>query len=120
MQGFADRFGEHLKTGVIGWLTGTLGSAGITLPATFDLMGVLDLARQILGLTWERLRAKAVKLIGEQNVARLEFIGGYITTLGHRGLVRRCGPRSWRTSAACSTWSSRASSRSCSNASCWR
>ena len=69
VQRFADSFGDHLKTGVIGWLTGTLGSAGITLPPTFDLMGVLDLARQILGLTWERFRAKAVKLVGEQNVA---------------------------------------------------
>lgn len=81
VQGFADRFGDHLKKGVIAWLTGTLGGAGITLPEKFDLLGVLDLARQILGLTWERIRAKAVKLIGERNVARLEFIGGYITTL---------------------------------------
>lgn len=81
VQGFADRFGDHLKKGVIDWLTGTLGGAGITLPATFDLMGVLDIARQVLGLTWDRIRAKAVKLIGEQNVARLEFIGGYVTTL---------------------------------------
>jgi phage-related protein len=85
VQGFADRFGEHLKKGLIGWLTGTLGGAGITLPQTFDLMGVLDLARQVLGLTWERIRAKAVKLIGQQNVARLEFIGDYITTLVNEG-----------------------------------
>lgn len=85
VQGFADRFAEHLRKGVIGWLTGTLGGAGITLPQTFDLLGVLDLARQILGLTWERIRAKAVTLIGEQNVARLEFIGSYITTLTSEG-----------------------------------
>ena len=43
------------------------------MPSTFDLAGVLDLGRQILGLTWEWLRGKAVKLIGEQNVERLEF-----------------------------------------------
>jgi hypothetical protein len=85
VQGFADRFGDHLKKGIIGWLTGTLGGAGITLPEKLDLMGVLDIARQILGLTWERLRAKAVKLIGEKNVARLEFVGGYITTLINEG-----------------------------------
>ncbi len=85
VQGFADRFGEHLKKGVIEWLTGTLGGAGIVLPPALDLVGVLDLARQILGLTWERIRAKAVTLIGEQNVARLEYIGGYITTLVTEG-----------------------------------
>lgn len=85
VQGFADRFGEHLQKGIIDWLTGTLGGAGITLPATFDLLGVLDIARQVLGLTWERMRAKAVRLVGEQNVARLEYIGGYVTTLVTEG-----------------------------------
>lgn len=85
VQGFADRFGDHLRKGVIDWLTGTLGGAGITLPAAFDLMGVLDIARQVLGLTWDRIRAKAVKLVGEQNVARLEYIGSYVTTLVTEG-----------------------------------
>lgn len=94
VQRFAGRFGDHLKKGVVGWLTGTLGGAGITLPRTLDLIGVLELSRQILGLTWERIRAKAVKLIGERNVARLEFIGGYITTLineGWSGLWNKIG-----------------------------
>jgi hypothetical protein len=85
VQRFADRFTEHLKLGVLGWLTGALGSAGIVLPATFDLMGVLDLARQILGLTWEMIRKKAAKLIGEKNVERLQFIGQYISTLVNEG-----------------------------------
>ena len=81
VQNFADNFLTHLQAGIIGWLTGALGSAGITIPERFDLFGVLDLVRQILGLTWERLRAKAVRLIGEQNVERLEFIASYIETL---------------------------------------
>jgi hypothetical protein len=92
VQQFATNFLTHLQAGIIGWLTGTLGSAGITLPPRFDLWGVLDLARQILGLTWERLRARAVVLIGEQNVARLEVIGSYIQTLvteGWSGLWQR-------------------------------
>ncbi|MCD6028616.1 MAG: hypothetical protein K0S78_790 [Thermomicrobiales bacterium] len=82
---FADNFLTHLQAGLIGWLTGALGSGGIVIPERFDLMGVLDLARQILGLTWERLRAKAVKLVGEQNVARLEFVASYIQDLVVKG-----------------------------------
>ena len=82
---FRDNILAHLQAGIIGWLTGALGPAGITLPATFDLWGVLDLLRQILGLTWERLREKAVRLIGEQNVARLEFMFSYIQTLVEGG-----------------------------------
>lgn len=82
---FADNIGTHLKEGVVGWLTGALGPAGITIPKTFDLMGVLDLARQILGLTWENLKAKAVKLIGEKNVERIEQAASWIGTLVTEG-----------------------------------
>lgn len=80
---FAGNFLTHLQAGVIAWLTGALG--GIQIPTVFDLMGVLDLARQILGLTWEWVREKAVRLVGEENVARLEFILSYVTTLVEGG-----------------------------------
>lgn len=78
---FADNILTHLQAGIIGWLTGALGGAGITLPERFDLMGVLSLIQQILGLTWERLRARAVRLIGERAVAVIEVVAGYLRTL---------------------------------------
>ncbi|WP_232280738.1 eCIS core domain-containing protein [Chloroflexus aggregans] len=78
---FADNFLTHLQAGIIGWLTGALGGAGITLPERFDLMGVLSLIRQILGLTWERLRERAVRLIGERAVTVIEFVASYLRTL---------------------------------------
>jgi hypothetical protein len=89
---FAGNFLQHLQAGIIGWLTGALGSAGITLPERFDLMGVINLVLQILGLTWDRLREKAVRLIGEENVQRLEFVASYIQTLiegGWDALIER-------------------------------
>jgi len=79
IQNFADHFLVHLKAGVVAWLTGTLGD--LQMPAEFNLAGVLDLARQVLGLTWDWVRAKAVKLVGEENVARLEYMFGYVQTL---------------------------------------
>ncbi|WP_298407996.1 DUF4157 domain-containing protein, partial [uncultured Chloroflexus sp.] len=78
---FADNILTHLQAGIIGWLTGSLGGAGITLPERFDLMGVLSLIQQILGLTWERLRTRAVRLIGERAVAVIEVVAGYLRTL---------------------------------------
>ena len=81
VQKFADNFATHLQAGIINWLTGTIGGAGITLPERFDLLGVLDIARQILGLTWDRLRKRAVALIGEENVERIELVAGYLQTL---------------------------------------
>lgn len=80
----ADNFLKHLKASIIGWLTGSLGG-DIQIPERFDLMGVLDLARQVMGLTWEWLREKAVRLIGEKNVERLEFAFDYIKTLAQEG-----------------------------------
>lgn len=76
---FGENLFEHLKQGIVKWLTGALGD--IQIPTEFSLAGVLDMARQILGLTWEWLRAKAVRIIGEQNVERLEFMFSYIQTL---------------------------------------
>ncbi|MGC8802111.1 MAG: DNA/RNA non-specific endonuclease, partial [Chloroflexus sp.] len=78
---FADNFLAHLQAGIIGWLTGALGGARITLPERFDLMGVLSLIQQILGLAWERLRERAVRLIGERAVAVIEFVASYLRTL---------------------------------------
>ena len=62
----------HLISGLIDWLTGAMSEVPITLPAKFDLKGILDLVLQILGLTWDRIRAKLVKRLGEKVVAAAE------------------------------------------------
>ncbi len=88
---FAGNFLKHLKAGIIGWLTGSLGG-DITIPKTFDLLGILDLVRQLLGLTWDWLKKRAAKIIGEKNVERLEHLFSYVDTLrkeGWGGLFKR-------------------------------
>lgn len=80
IQKFADNFLPNLQTGIIGWLTGSLGS-DLEIPNEFSVIGVLDLARQIIGLTLQFIRRIAVRLIGEENVARIESIIGHIQTL---------------------------------------
>lgn len=78
---FGENFLTHLQRSVIEWLTGTLGSAGITLPERFDLMGVIGLVAQILGLTWENLRQRIVRVVGERGAQIIEFVAGYVQTL---------------------------------------
>lgn len=80
IQKFADNFLPNLQTGIIGWLAGSLGS-DLVIPNEFSLIGVLDLARQIIGLTLQFIRRIAVRLIGEENVARIESIIEHIQTL---------------------------------------
>jgi hypothetical protein len=79
IQGGLNRFfgniKSHLIGGVIDWLTGSLGGAGITLPATWDAKGIFGLVAQILNLTYDSIRKKVVKALGptgEKAVSTLE------------------------------------------------
>jgi uncharacterized protein DUF4157 len=80
-QQFGANFWTHLKDGLVQWLFGTFASAGIHMPASFDIAGIFDLVCQVLGLTWPRLRGKVVKIIGEKNTERLEFVARYVQSL---------------------------------------
>ena len=60
---------DHLKAGVIGWLVGTLSDAGIELPEKFDLKGIVSLVLQIMGVSYQSIRAKAVKKAGPKGEA---------------------------------------------------
>ncbi|MCI5141832.1 MAG: hypothetical protein D3909_08935, partial [Candidatus Electrothrix sp. ATG1] len=65
---FQKNINKHLVGGLISWLTGAMADVPIQLPAKFDLKGILSLVLQILGLTWERIRSKLVKRLGERVV----------------------------------------------------
>ncbi len=69
---FGKNIWQHLKAGLVGWLFGALAGAGLQLPEKFDLKGIFSLVAQILGLTYQKIRVKLVKRLGEKQVARLE------------------------------------------------
>ena len=72
-QNFASNILTHLQAGFIAWLTGSLGPMGIQIPEdVFSLKGIFSLVMQVLGLTWDYIRKKAVKLLGEPVVKALE------------------------------------------------
>ncbi|HEY9286457.1 MAG TPA: EndoU domain-containing protein [Candidatus Dormibacteraeota bacterium] len=72
LHNFMANIGEHLEKGLLGWLFGALGEAGLTLPEKFDLKGILSIIMQILGLTYSHIRGLAVGIVGEEMVAHLE------------------------------------------------
>jgi hypothetical protein len=76
---FRDNFFEHLKNGVITWLSGAIGE--FTMPKNFDVLGILDLGRQVMGLTLDTLRRIAVRVFGEKAVAMVEFVVGELVIL---------------------------------------
>ena len=69
---FVKNIKKHLLNGMMNWLTGQMGEAGITLPSKFDLKGIFSIVLQILGLTWANIRKKLVKRVGERAVAVAE------------------------------------------------
>jgi len=72
---------KHLIGGLMGWLFGALAKAGIQVPTEFSLKAIFGLVMEILGLTYARIRAKAVKLIGEKNVEYIEKVWKFISML---------------------------------------
>ncbi|TVQ91372.1 MAG: hypothetical protein EA397_09950 [Deltaproteobacteria bacterium] len=83
---FQDNFTDHLQSGFVGWMTGQIGDSGLEMPDQFDLPGVLDLTLQVLGLTPDALRDKAVEHVGEEAVEAVEFVWGYIDAAIQGGL----------------------------------
>ena len=86
-QMFASRIGEHLKSALIKWIVGPLGAAGVYIPKSFSLMEIIKLVLSVLGLTWQNIRAKLVKIIPEPVLKGLEKTAGILVTLVKEGPV---------------------------------
>lgn len=82
-QRFADRFGTHLKAGLLEWLTGSL--PGVYIPQSFELKELVKFVFSVLGLTWANVRAKLVKAVGETAVATMEKGFDIVVTLVKEG-----------------------------------
>ncbi|HEV3092483.1 MAG TPA: DUF4157 domain-containing protein [Candidatus Cybelea sp.] len=61
-ENFAAHFGQHLKEGLIDWLTGSL--PGVYIPKAISLIEIGKFALSVLGVTWAQIRAKIVKALG--------------------------------------------------------
>ncbi|MEM9685431.1 MAG: hypothetical protein AAF934_00735 [Bacteroidota bacterium] len=79
---------KHLQSGLIEWLTGTMGPVGITIPEyLFSLKGIFSLVTQVLGITWDFIRRRAVKLLGERVVKAMETGVAIFKTLKEKGIA---------------------------------
>jgi hypothetical protein len=85
LQAFLSNVGTHLRNGLIGWLTGALGGV-IRIPQQFNLAGILGMALDFLGMTWDRVKGKLARLVGDQVVNALERGAGIVHDIYERGL----------------------------------
>jgi hypothetical protein len=80
---FAGNFLNHLKAGLIAWLTGSL--PGVYIPKSFALLELIKFVLSVLGLSWANVRQKLVKAIGEIAVKALETGFDLVITLVTKG-----------------------------------
>jgi hypothetical protein len=78
---FASNIWTHLKAGFMKWMFGSLAEMGVELPTDLTIPSILKLVLGVLGITYERMRAKAVRLVGERAVKFIEKVADYIKTL---------------------------------------
>ncbi|PPK63708.1 hypothetical protein V5P93_002203 [Actinokineospora auranticolor] len=69
---FKENAKAHLEQGVLSWLLGTAATAGIVLPATFDVLGIVLLVAGLLGLTWAGLRARLATKLPKEAMTAIE------------------------------------------------
>ncbi|MEB3356329.1 MAG: DUF4157 domain-containing protein [Synechococcales bacterium] len=83
---FMKNIGQHLQQGLISWLTGAIAGAGLQMPETLDLKGIFSLVTQVLGFTYQAIRAMVVKRVkSEETVSQVEQSVGWFQALATEG-----------------------------------
>lgn len=84
-QQFASKFGTHLKNSLIKWITGALAGANIYIPQSLEFRELIKFVLSVLGLTWQNIRRKLVKVLGEPAVKAMEIGFDLVVTLVREG-----------------------------------
>ncbi|MFO1433891.1 MAG: DUF4157 domain-containing protein [Candidatus Competibacteraceae bacterium] len=82
---FAGNIGKHLKTSLIQWVTGALSGAGVYIPQSFEIREIIKFVLSVLRVTWQNVRQKLVKVVGETAMRALETGFDIVVTLVTQG-----------------------------------
>ena len=82
---FASNILTHLRAALIGWLTGAMGGANIYIPQALTLQEIIKFVLSVLGLTWQNIRSKLVRAVGETVVNAMETGFDIVVTLVRDG-----------------------------------
>ncbi|MFL6125327.1 hypothetical protein, partial [Actinophytocola sp.] len=84
---FMRNAGHHLEQGVLAWLLGTGATAGLQLPTSFDVLGILLMLAALLGLSWANIRARLVRKVPNQAVTAAETAVPLVAEVKKRGVA---------------------------------
>ena len=74
MKNFFSHFPQRMVAGLTGWLFGQVAQGGITIAKSFDLKSIFVLLIQVMGFTYDYIRAKVISLVGEKAVSVIEQV----------------------------------------------
>lgn len=83
---FVTNIDDHLLQGFMVWLTGTLSKADITLPEKWGARGIFQVTLQLLDITYQSIRSKLVKRLGDPLVTRMETSVTLVQNLVQKGI----------------------------------
>jgi hypothetical protein len=83
---FKDKFLDYLEQGLMDWLMTNLGISGVELPKKFTPMAIFTLVLQVLGLTKQHIKERAIAILGPKTVAVLETAGGILYRVATEGI----------------------------------
>ncbi len=76
----------HLKKGFFEWLLGVL-PPGLVMPEKWDLAGIFHFVMQFFDLTWQAIKAKVAKLVGQPVADVLETAFDIFQTIKKDGII---------------------------------
>jgi hypothetical protein len=74
MKNFFSHFPQRMVAGLTGWLFGQVAQGGITMAKSFDLKSIFVLLIQVMGFTYDYIRAKVISIVGEKAVSVIEQV----------------------------------------------
>ncbi|MFJ9785908.1 hypothetical protein ACIRSS_40485 [Amycolatopsis sp. NPDC101161] len=84
---FMRNAGRHLEAGVLAWLLGTAATAGLQLPTSFDVLGILMMIAALLGLSWANIRSRLARRVPDQALVAAETAVPLVAEVKRRGVA---------------------------------
>ncbi|MFI9588045.1 HPC2 multi-domain protein [Streptomyces sp. NPDC052236] len=84
---FMKNIGKHMQQGVLTWLLGTGSSAGVRIPAKFDIRGILLMIASLLGISWANIRSRLARKVPEQALTAAETAVPLVAAVKRQGVA---------------------------------
>ena len=78
---FSGNFLSHLQDGFFEWLMGPVGEMGISIPSSWDIVGIFGLALDVIGLNKEGIQGVVTEELGETAGVVFDYVWRYVEAL---------------------------------------